>query len=83
MEVVLQWLDELDDAVFTFVLIWSRWRRRWARIGGVSIAALAAGVMSPTLGGVALLGGIAGATAAAVLVGGALAWLSHLRAADS
>lgn len=81
MEVVLQWLDELDDAIFTFALVWERWRRRNVQIGGVSAAALAACSMSPALEWIPLLGGIAGASAAAVLFGGALAWLADVRSA--
>ncbi|HEX6994009.1 MAG TPA: hypothetical protein VF339_07655 [Gammaproteobacteria bacterium] len=42
MEIVLQWLDDLDDAVFAVVLAWERLRRRCVEIGAASAAALAA-----------------------------------------
>ncbi len=42
MEIVLQWLDDLDDAVFAVVLAWERLRRYCVGIGAASAAALAA-----------------------------------------
>ena len=42
MEIVLQWLDDLDDAVFTVVLAWERIRRRCVQVAAASAAALAA-----------------------------------------
>jgi hypothetical protein len=41
MEIVLLWLDDLDDAVFTVVLAWERLRRRFLQLGAASAAALA------------------------------------------
>jgi len=42
MEIVLQWLDDLDDAVFAVVLAWERLRPLCIGIGAASAVALAA-----------------------------------------
>lgn len=40
MEVVLQWLDELDDLVFAGIAIWRRARRVCLAIASIAAAAL-------------------------------------------
>lgn len=42
MEVVLLWLDDLDDALFSMALAWERLRRFVLQIGLASAIALAA-----------------------------------------
>jgi CHASE2 domain-containing sensor protein len=42
MEVVLLWLDDLDDALFTMALGWERLRRLVLKVGLASAIALAA-----------------------------------------
>jgi hypothetical protein len=42
MEVVLLWLDDLDDALFCAALVWERLRRAVLRIGLAAAFALAA-----------------------------------------
>jgi hypothetical protein len=46
MEVVLLWLDELDDALFSVALVWERLRRGVLGIGLASSLALAAAELS-------------------------------------
>lgn len=46
MEVVLLWLDDLDDALFSVALAWERLRRVVLEIGLVSAFALAASELS-------------------------------------
>ncbi|MFO7286465.1 MAG: hypothetical protein LOD94_14785 [Gammaproteobacteria bacterium] len=71
MEIVLQWLDELDDAVFAIALAAERLRRGCIRIGALSAVALAGCSASAALEWVPLLGAIAaGSVAAAVGIGG-------------
>ncbi len=41
MEVVLLWLDDLDDAVFTLALKWEQLRRSVLRVGLVAALAVA------------------------------------------
>jgi hypothetical protein len=41
VEIVLQWLDDLDDAVFAAVLAWASLRRKCLGVGLVSSLALA------------------------------------------
>lgn len=65
MEIVLQWLDDLDDAVFALVLAWERLRRRCIEIGAASTAALAAS----TIVGEDLVLPLAAVAAASVSVG--------------
>lgn len=74
MEIVLQWLDDLDDAVFTVVLAWERIRRRCLQIAAVSAAALAVSAMAAadlilplaTVAAVSALVGLLGAALAAL-----------------
>lgn len=42
MEVVLQWLDDLDDMVFGVVLAWDRVRRGLLQLGAAAAAAVTA-----------------------------------------
>ncbi len=42
MEVVLLWLDDLDDALFSTALVWDRLRRLLLQIGLAAAVALAA-----------------------------------------
>jgi hypothetical protein len=46
MEVVLLWLDELDDALFSVALAWERLRRVVLQIGLVAAFALAGAELS-------------------------------------
>ena len=46
MEVVLLWLDDLDDALFSVALAWERLRRVVLKIGLTSAVALAASELS-------------------------------------
>jgi len=46
MEVVLLWLDDLDDCLFSVALVWERLRRAVLRVGLVSAFALAAAELS-------------------------------------
>ncbi len=46
MEVVLLWLDDLDDALFSVALAWERLRRVVLKIGLASAVALAASELS-------------------------------------
>jgi CHASE2 domain-containing sensor protein len=46
MEVVLLWLDDLDDALFSMALVWERLRRAVLAIGLASAFALAASELS-------------------------------------
>jgi CHASE2 domain-containing sensor protein len=46
MEVVLLWLDDLDDALFSVALAWERLRRVVLKIGLVAAVALAASELS-------------------------------------
>ena len=41
MEVVLLWLDDLDDVLFTAALVWERLRRTLLQVGLASASALA------------------------------------------
>jgi hypothetical protein len=42
MEVVLLWLDDLDDALFSVALVWERLRRAILQVGLASALSLAA-----------------------------------------
>ena len=46
MEVVLLWLDDLDDALFSVALAWERLRRGVLQVGLVSAIFLAAAELS-------------------------------------
>ena len=60
MEIVLLWLDDLDDLAFVFVAIWARLRRFCLQVGLLAAFLLAgcelsmpAAVWSPALAGIA------------------------------
>jgi hypothetical protein len=46
MEVVLLWLDDLDDALFSVALVWERLRRVVLQVGLVASFALAGAELS-------------------------------------
>jgi hypothetical protein len=46
MEVVLLWLDDLDDVLFSVALVWERLRRRILEVGLAAALALAAAELS-------------------------------------
>lgn len=48
MEVVLLWLDDLDDVFFTLALVWERLRRTVLGVGLLSAFALAVSELSAT-----------------------------------
>jgi hypothetical protein len=48
MEIVLLWLDDLDDVFFTLALVWERLRRTVLGVGLASAFALAASELSAT-----------------------------------
>lgn len=48
MEVVLLWLDDLDDALFSAALLWEQLRRAVLSVGLVAAFALAASELSTT-----------------------------------
>jgi hypothetical protein len=48
MEVVLLWLDDLDDVVFSAALVWERLRRLCLQVGLVAAFALAGSELSAT-----------------------------------
>lgn len=71
MEIVLQWLDELDDAVFAFVLASEKLRRRCFGIGAAAAVAVAGCSAGAHPDWVPLLGLLAvGSVATAVVIGG-------------
>jgi hypothetical protein len=73
MEVVLLWLDDLDDVVFTLALKWEQLRRSVLKVGFVAALAVAAcelSLMATEL--TPALSVVAGASVAAWFVGAAL-----------
>ncbi len=74
MEVVLLWLDDLDDAFFFAALLWERLRRIVLQIGLAASLALAGSelAMVATTEWAAVLSGIAAASVAAWFLGAAL-----------
>jgi hypothetical protein len=75
MEIVLQWLDDLDDAVFAAVLAWERLRGRCIEIGAVSGAGFAASAIVAA-DWMLPLAAVAGFSISAAVLGGALAALA-------
>lgn len=71
MEIVLQWLDELDDAVFSIVLAWEKLRRRLIALGVGAALGVAGAAALAWPEWVAALAGVATAALAAVVAGGA------------
>jgi len=77
MEIVLQWLDDLDDVVFAGLLAWERLRRRFLQIGLTSTLGLAACVLAATaLEWIPVLAAVAASSVAAALLGAAFASLA-------
>ena len=73
MEVVLLWLDDLDDILFTAALVWERLRRAVLQVGLAAAFALAAAELSATATQWApALSFVATASVAAWLAGAAL-----------
>jgi len=79
MEIVLQWLDELDDAVFAIALASEGLRRGCIRIGALSAAALAGCSASAALEWVPWLGMIAAGSVVTAVAVGAFAALAEAR----
>ena len=72
MEVVLLWLDDLDDVVFTLALAWERLRRVTLGIGLVAALALMASELSAiAVQWAATFSGVAAASVGAWFVGAA------------
>ncbi len=73
MEVVLLWLDDLDDVLFSVALAWERLRRAVLQIGLASSFALAASELSAiTTQWAAAFSYVAAASVAAWVLGAAL-----------
>lgn len=72
MEVVLLWLDDLDDLLFSLALAWERLRRAILQVGLGAAFALAASEYFPVLTELApILACLAAASVAAWFVGAA------------
>lgn len=54
---MLQWLDDVDDAVFAVVLVWERLRRVCLRLGAAAVLAACAAVSADWLLPLAALAG--------------------------
>jgi CHASE2 domain-containing sensor protein len=73
MEVVLLWLDDLDDVVFSVALTWERLRRVVLQVGLASSFALAASELSAVAAQWAsIFSSVAAASVGAWLLGAAL-----------
>jgi hypothetical protein len=73
MEVVLLWLDDLDDMLFSAALVWERLRRILLQVGLAAAFALAASELSSVATQWWLtLSGVAAASVAAWLLGATL-----------
>ena len=79
MEVILLWLDELDDLAFVLLSFWERFRRLCLQIGLLASLTLAGCEISVTASGLSpALAGVAGSSV--VLWGlGALLFLASRR----
>ena len=70
MEVVLLWLDDLDDAVFSVALAWERARRGVLQVGLASAISLAAAELSAiATAWTPAFSGVAAASVVAWLIG--------------
>jgi hypothetical protein len=84
MEVVLLWLDDLDDVLFSMALKWERLRRVVLQIGlGSSFALMACELSAVALHWGPALSGVAAASVGAWLLGGAMRALYYRNAHDS
>ena len=81
MEVVLLWLDDLDDALFSVALAWERLRRGVLQVGLASAMVVAASELSAIA--TAWTPAFSGVAAASVVAwfGGTLVRALHLREA--
>jgi hypothetical protein len=72
MEIVLLWLDDLDDLLFTAALVWERLRRRLLQVGLAAACGLAVSDATAVASGWApILCAIAGASVSGWLLGAA------------
>jgi hypothetical protein len=72
VEIVLLWLDELDDLVFSIALVWERLRRVLLQVGLAAALGLAATEVAAVATQLApLLCGVAAVTVSAWLAGAA------------
>jgi hypothetical protein len=84
MEVVLLWLDDLDDILFTVALGWERSRRIVLQIGLAASFALAAAELSTVATQwTPAFSGIAAASVAAWFLGAGFRTFYYRRASDS
>lgn len=83
MEVVLLWLDDLDDAVFTTALAWESLRQLLLQIGLAAAFALAGCELSATATDwVPALTSIAGASVVAWFLGAIFQGFRHWESSD-
>jgi hypothetical protein len=81
MEVVLLWLDELDDFVFAGALVWERLRRWCLQVGLLAAVMLAASELTRTAALWApALAGVAASSVALWLLGAMLVLAKRLEA---
>lgn len=77
MEIVLLWLDELDDVVFSAVLAWERVRRRLLALGVAAAGGLIGAALFARPEMVLPLAGLAGLAVATALAGAAFSALAE------
>jgi hypothetical protein len=84
MEVVLLWLDDLDDVLFSVALGWERWRRIVLQIGlGASFALAGSELSTVAAGWAPAFSGIAAASVGVWVLGTALRSFYYRGANDS
>jgi hypothetical protein len=84
MEVVLLWLDDLDDVLFSLALAWERLRPALLQIGLAASFALAGSELSATATQWApAFSGVAAASVGAWLLGAVLRVFYYREASDS
>jgi hypothetical protein len=84
MEVVLLWLDDLDDVLFSAALVWERLRRIVLQIGLAASFALAGSEQTPIpTHWAAVFCAVAAASVGAWLLGAALRILYYRETRDS
>jgi CHASE2 domain-containing sensor protein len=79
MEVVLLWLDDLDDALFSVALAWERLRRVVLQVGLASAVALAASELSAIATHWAPAFTYIAASSVAAWIAGAVLWAFYYR----
>jgi hypothetical protein len=83
MEIVLLWLDDLDDLLFSVALTWERLRLVPLQIGLAAAVGLAGSELSMlTTHWAPVLSGVAAASVGAWFLGAAL-WVCYYREANS